>query len=336
MATPNVLAHELTSGLRVALCVYGPIDRASPITYISMRRMLLEPMRAAGMRVTIFTFDLLLRPPAKIDGVPVCENKIFPCDVCTSTDQASLQLAKTPKKFFTRYTSAHWVAKENQLHAAGSSSVVNALRQLYSESRVGGWLRENLGRFDVAIACCPDLFFARHLNLTDVLIAAGRHPDSAAAGGAERLVYTTNLNDEGGITNGFYIGSPSALAPLLSRYHNLSTLDARETYEKLLSDAFRQMRRRRRVTKMVFFKVCAHPYILPRAVCLAARLPLLPSASPPVSLTARSPDCTLPCLHSPLPPCRCAPTAGSSGRASRTGKAAGGTGISTSATPSCH
>ena len=142
MATPpqNLLPPALTSGLRVAVCVYGPIDRASPITYISMRRMLLEPLSAAGMRVTLFTFDLLLRPPATIDGVPVCANKIFPCDVCTSTEQASLQLATPPKVFFTKYTSAHWVAKENQLHAAGSSSVVNALRQVRQRAETGTFL----------------------------------------------------------------------------------------------------------------------------------------------------------------------------------------------------
>jgi hypothetical protein len=50
-------------------------------------------------------------------------------------------------------------------------------------------------------------------------------------GGDVVCVCTAQVNDGGiGYTNGFYIGSPRLLAPILRRLDNLSTLDASKSY----------------------------------------------------------------------------------------------------------
>ena len=270
-------AAKLAQGLKVALCLYGPLDRSSPITWPSIERHVLEPLRSAGATLTIYSFDLRVRPPAKIDGVRPCENRFVPCDECESMEQdqlgeefyaAAKAAVRRPHRLFADYSKRSWKALQNITHA-GADSTTNALRALYSESRVGRWLSAQAGKrdgVDVAVVCSPDLFIANRLSIHDVLIAAGRrpHPDlnaSTAARFPGGLLFTTNLNDEQGYTDGFYMGRPSVLAPVLSRLHDLSTLNATRSYEILLKAAVDKRRLYRAVTPLVFFKVRANCYV---------------------------------------------------------------------------
>jgi hypothetical protein len=200
--------------LRVAFCLYGPIDRASPVTWPTLRQHVLDPMRAVGMLVTIFTFDLR-SAPALIDGVPPCHNEGFvPCDVCTHRAQSTLTFDDVPAKlrstFFSSYSRKSWINTQRERHAGGGTdggsapahdSRLNALRQLYSERTVGEWLAQHAADFDVAVACSPDLFVPIPIDLADVLTAAGRGPHlSNNTLSNSPIVFTPAVSDRGSHT----------------------------------------------------------------------------------------------------------------------------------------
>lgn len=85
--------------------------------------------------------------------------------------------AGATRRLFSDYNKRSWIAKENLTHGV-TDSKVNALRQLYSESRVGRWLESQpAGTFDVAVVSSPDLFIANRCAATSALAAGRRKRD---------------------------------------------------------------------------------------------------------------------------------------------------------------
>jgi len=132
----------------------------------------------------------------------------------------------------------------------------NALRQLHAEYRVGQHIQAHASAYDVAIVAGPDFYFAANVSAADVRAAA--RPDHA------RVVFTSDTNDGlrgTGITDGFYIGQPSALLPVLSRFVELPGLVAQarrpDDYEHALQRTFDKHSVVRKISPTLWFKVRA-------------------------------------------------------------------------------
>ena len=107
----------------------------------------------------------------------------------------------------------------------------NAVRQLYEEWRVSRYLARSNAKYDAVVAVTADIFPFYNISRGDV--------DAVKAN--EALVYGTRNTDANGFTNGFFLGSHSAMQKLLGRWDLGETLfpnagdfefQVRETFEK--------------------------------------------------------------------------------------------------------
>ena len=134
----------------------------------------------------------------------------------------------------------------------GSIFSKNAIRQLYSEYRIGKFLEKNKSKYKLAVVCGPDYFIVNDINLNDVKKSLS----------IERCIYTSDQNDGSGYTNGFYFGKPNILEIILKRYEYFHTFSYNRDYEYLLKQAFIVNKINRRVTDMVFFKIRTNKYVI--------------------------------------------------------------------------
>jgi hypothetical protein len=117
----------------------------------------------------------------------------------------------------------------------------NAVRQLYSESRVGHFLNQNQDQYDVAIVIGSDIYVPWDISMQDINRAL-TCSTKAAAGAVEcstpREILITGNNDAGGVTNGFYVGAPAVVSAVMSRLYDPDNFPEQEDYERQLKRSF--------------------------------------------------------------------------------------------------
>jgi hypothetical protein len=127
--------------------------------------------------------------------------------------------------------------------------VINALRQMYSEDKVGSFLEKH-PEYECAIVCTADGYLINDINLDHVTQAI------------ENKVYTTVVNDAQGYTNGFYIGALPPLIKILKRFSSLERLlPTDKDYEYLLKKSFDWHNIERCVTDTYFLKIRSNKHI---------------------------------------------------------------------------
>lgn len=238
---------------RVAVCFFGVIPRSIRYTYESIVANIIDPLKEK-YEVDIYVFNLDVGD-TPVDDMPLCGSdvSIIPA---TCLEQRS----------------QHEVDKElDCLVAAGickmrsdytPKSIRNSLRQMYSEYRVGKWLEENQSRYKAAVVCGPDYYILNKLNMTEV--------DKSMCGGG--CMYTSAVNDAGGYTNGFYIGSLSPMINILKRYEIINRLlPTNNDYEHLVKRAFEINGITRCVSDMLFLKIRRSKKIARQGVMIHAK-----------------------------------------------------------------
>ena len=238
----------------VALCVFGVIARSIKETWPTVIDLVISPLsRHADPYigpVEVHAFNV--NPgDAKIDGVTVSQDdlRLIEYDSLRDFNQTLIDIE----------VSRRCVGFRCELRYDGEGLAYltrNAFRQLYVEWQVSEFLSVNSGKFDVAIATGSDFLFVKEISTLDVLSAA-RNSD---------VVFTTNMNDAGGFTNGFYIGHPETLSKVLRRYSEFHEFPGSDSYfqadyEKVLKDAFEYNNVSRKVTDMPFCKVRANNFV---------------------------------------------------------------------------
>ena len=124
--------------------------------------------------------------------------------------------------------------------------IKNAIRQMYSEEKVGIFLEKHINDYKCAIVCNPDIYLINEINLNHINDCI--HNNS--------IVYTTNVNDAQGYTNGFYIGSLIPLIKILKRFYILHyLLPTNKDYEYVLMKVFNLHKITRLITNTDFFKI---------------------------------------------------------------------------------
>ena len=264
--------QQKTHALRIVVCLFGTIVRSIERTWPIISSRIIAPLAAAGLQVDIYGYNVELVPGDYIDGVKTGHRRggsvvrTVPFTVYESALQANIdrlveaKCADTPtcKLFLPDKAHIHGPLELRERQASSR----NCLRQLYSEWRVGSFLRSQAANvYDVAIVLGPDFHPALSIDAEEVRSSAK----------LRNTVYTTNISDgmfahmnvNLSITNGFYFGAPGALSKVLRRYDDLEAIRMYLSqfrrvsldYEAVLGGALRLASIQRAVTRMVFFKI---------------------------------------------------------------------------------
>jgi len=126
------------------------------------------------------------------------------------------------------------------------SVIQNAMRQIYSEEKVGIFLEKHMDTYKCAIVCNPDCYLFNTISVNDVMNSINN----------SNIVYTTTVNDAQGYTNGFYIGSLKPMIKILKRYSVLSQLlPTNYDYEYILKQVFINNNIDRCISNVKFVKI---------------------------------------------------------------------------------
>lgn len=130
--------------------------------------------------------------------------------------------------------------------------IQNAIRQMYSEEKVGIFLEKHKNDYKCAIVCNPDNYLINKINMEHIKNSINNNSN----------VYTTTVNDADGYTNGFYIGSLQPLIKILKRFSILEfLLPTDKNYEFLLKKSFEIYKINRLVTDTEYFKIRSNTFI---------------------------------------------------------------------------
>jgi hypothetical protein len=221
--------------MRALVCLMGVVNRSIRSTWPVFRENLVRILEQHCDHVHLYVYNLDTGD-APVDGVTLEGNvrDKIPADVIEEQRQADVDVIVdnkcTPCEFRSDYTET---AKRN------------AMRQLHTEFMVGTYVERVADQFDVVVVCTADARLARPLNMKHVREAV-----------ATATVFTSEVNNADGYTNGFYVGPPRALLPVLKRYLDFES--SNYDYEYTVKKAFDMHGIKHGATDMVFWKIRAN------------------------------------------------------------------------------
>ena len=218
---------------KCAICLFGVIPRSIRHTWTSIHDNLVVPLKEE-FDVDIFVYNLNVEN-VQVDGrtLDQADVKLIPFDFKNEDLQRDVDKVIDVKcKNRCQYRSDYGPVTER-----------NAMRQLHSEKKVGEFLAAH--NYDVACVCGPDYYLTRKINI--------EHVKDCIAN--PTILYTSQVNDAQGYTNGFYFGQPKQLNKILNRYDEFES--SNNDYEWGVKQAFVRHGLERKATDMVFWKIRA-------------------------------------------------------------------------------
>lgn len=226
---------------RAVICLYGVVPRSIKYTINSIKENVINVLEEY-FYVSIYVFNMNVENEV-VDDTILDQNdiKLIQFNYFEEKKQKDfdLELSEKQKKFNLTFRSNY-------------TSIItqNALRQLYSEYRVGKFLENN--NYDFAIAFSSDFFFANKLNIDDCLNSYGN----------TNILYGSIINEGQGFSNGFFFGNPKPLATIMKRFEKIeSYLPINGDYEYLLKLSFERNNISRKITNIIIFKIRANKKI---------------------------------------------------------------------------
>ena len=232
---------------KIVICFFGVIARSIRYTHSNLKMMLINAARK-DYDVDVYVFN------NNIEDTPIDST------IVDNDDKILLRAdyVEEEKQVLIDENIDNFIKTKNItciMRGDYSPPIVrNAIRQMYSEDKVGDFLERNKDKYKCAIVCGPDYFLLNKVNLADVQSSIELP-----------VVYTADVNNGGtwingvrysGYTNGFYIGAPHLLIKILKRYSMLDRLlPTKCDYESLLKLVFHANKIQHRFTDSKFFKV---------------------------------------------------------------------------------
>jgi hypothetical protein len=224
---------------KTLVCFFGVIPRSIKYTWNSIKENIIDPLETQ-YDVDIYIFNMNLGD-TKIDGILVNQDDIdmIPYtykeeDMQKNVDLEIDDLCKNVECKFRDYD---------------PELIRNALRQMYSEHKVGLFLEKNKNKYNKVLICGPDYYIANKLNIHDF-------------NKSENYVYRTIVNNGQGYTNGLFFGNINLVIPILKRYENLDKyLPTEFDYEYFFKKAFDDNNIPSKICDITFFKIRANKNI---------------------------------------------------------------------------
>lgn len=226
---------------KVLFCLFGVIPRSISTTFPKIEENIINVLEKE-YDVDVYGFNLKVDND-KMDGVTLNNDDVNVVQYDFFEEREQSKLDKEINEFCKSIDcTCGWYPKGDKIHR-------NCIRQMYSEYRVGLFVEKNSRDYDCVVVCGPDFYIANPINLEDVYVSIN-----------EDVVFTSQMNDARGYTNGFYFGKPRLIIPLLKRYENLKyNLPVPSgDYEYLFKKSFDDSSIKREKTDIVFFKVRAN------------------------------------------------------------------------------
>tara|TARA_B100000902_G_C27321301_1_gene924761 strand:+ start:2486 stop:3253 length:768 start_codon:yes stop_codon:yes gene_type:complete len=230
---------------KIVVCFFGVVARSAKYTYNNLYENIINVLKKE-YDVDIYVFNNNVEN-TKVDNKQLNNNdaKLINSNVYEEEKQSAID-----KKIEEMIK-----IKKIKIKMRGDYSIThikNAIRQMYSEEKVGNFLEKNKNKYKCSVICGPDYYLLDNINLQHVKNSINN----------DSIVYTTSVNDAQGFTNGFYIGTPNSCSKILKRYSILDKLlPTDKDYEYLLKEAFIIHNIKRLVTNTKFLKIRANKYI---------------------------------------------------------------------------
>jgi len=221
---------------KIILCFFGVLNRSIRYTYESIHCNMISILKE-NFDVDIYVFNNnvedVLVDSLKVnnDDCKIINVDFFKEEKQTYIDSKIQEIKKEIKRFRYDYP---------------PGQIQNALRQMYSEEKVGLFLENNINKYKAAVVCGPDYYLMKPINVLDIKKCFNN----------KSSVFTTIVNVGQGYTNGFYIGNLLPISKILKRYSLVEQLlPTNKDYEYLLKRAFEINNIENHVTDMIFIKI---------------------------------------------------------------------------------
>ncbi len=249
---------------RVALCMFGVIGRSIARTWPTMVQHILRPLKnnMGFENITLYIFNLDVGD-ALIDGkkinstehLAVMRNEPY-ISTIIHEDASQVQV----DDLINQKCSSH-PCKLRYDDEGYPQLTRNAFRQMYAENRVADFLAQHKDEFQLAVVTGPDYYYIEPLPPAETLSAMTQNQDSDGVN-ASHFVYLTNINDGEGYTNGFYLGRPSLVAKIMSRFNEyVNYAHIQRDYEKIVQAAVLRYGLFRQIIDMPFCKIRANGHV---------------------------------------------------------------------------
>lgn len=228
---------------KVALCLFGVIPRSIKFTYNSIKTMIVDELKTvSNIEVDIIVFNLNIKD-ATIDGKTVNQDDIKIIENIVYYEEDFQENADI--ETFKRYGNVNGEILRMRRDFS-PKLILNSMRQLYSEYRLGLMLEKVKHKYVSSIVCGPDYFLLNKINVTDINNSILN----------KNVIYTTPTNPADGCTNGFYIGHPETMVKLLKRYELIGIIfPTNKDYEYTVLRALQMNNIYGMITNMIFFKI---------------------------------------------------------------------------------
>ena len=236
------LAFQPGHNRTAVLCLFGVIARGGAQALQTIKARIYDVLEAAGFSVTTYIFNVDVGD-TKVDGKHVPKDfQMLPFNGDVFEEELQIDIDHAIDAKCGSNLSECGFRRRNY----PPPTVRNAMRQMYSEMRVGQHLFGS--NADVAVVCGPDFYVANDISLAHINEAVSAGSDSLA------FVYTAQVNDAEGYTNGLYIGKPRAVADV-TRHRFSDYKSSPHDYEHHLKQQFVRYGVQHRSTDTVFFKL---------------------------------------------------------------------------------
>lgn len=203
---------------KICLCFFGVIPRSIKYTIQSIEHNIIKQLKQKYI-IDIFVFNLNVEN-TRVDGNILNQEDINLINYTFYEEDKQSDLDIEIKKLYDM-----GICKMRNDYS--NIEIINSVRQMYSEYKVGCFLEKNKDNYKGAVICGPDYYIVNNLDINTDYFSY------------DNTIYTTRVNDAQGITNGFYIGTINSLVPVLKRYENITEyLPTDKDYENILKRAF--------------------------------------------------------------------------------------------------
>ena len=224
--------------MNIIFCLFGVIPRSIKKTWNSINSNIIQILKKEGINVDIYIFNLNIENTLVDNELLVQDNiKVIPYtyfeeEKQTYVDKIIEQKCINGCKFRKDYNDI---------------TTKNAMRQLYCEYKVGNFIEQinNIKKYNLVFVCGPDYYISNKINIDDIL-------DSYY----NNFLYTSQVNNGNGITNGFYFGRITEMIKLLKRYEDFES--SNKDYEYTVLKAIKKNNIKHKFCKIIFFKVRAN------------------------------------------------------------------------------
>ena len=241
-----LLIYKYVRKKKIIICFFGTCSRSIKYTHKNLKDKLINIVKKE-YEVDIYIFNNNVEGE-KIDDVIQNNHDVKLLQSDFYQEETQSYIDEFIKNNFNLYESKKmgFQKRYNRIQK------INAIRQMYSEEKIGNFLNKNKDNYGCAIVCGPDYYLLDNINLEHINNSINNY----------NSIYTTNVNDAGGYTNGIYIGSLYPLIKILKRFSILEKLlPTDKDYEYLLKKTFDMYNIKRLITDTKFIKIRSNKHI---------------------------------------------------------------------------